>query len=72
MPYGPKRLSEVQVVEIRTLYASDRYTQKQLGELFKVSQSLICKIVNNLAHKQAHGLKVSGEAVVRLGYKYVN
>lgn len=72
MPYGRKRLTEVQACEIRTLYATEQYTQKQLAEIYEVSQSLICKIVNNLAHKQAPGLKVSGEAVVRLGYKYAN
>lgn len=72
MPYGPKRLTDEQVVEIRILYSTEEYTQKQLAEMFKVSQSLVCKIVNNLAHRQAPGLKVSGEAVVRLGYKYAN
>lgn len=72
MPYGPKRLAKEQAWQIRTFYDSGLYTQTQLAEMFKVSQSLICKIVNNQVHKPPSHLEVTGEAIVRLGYKYAN
>jgi predicted transcriptional regulator len=70
MPYGPKRLTPEQASEIRRLYGLGMHTQKQLGELFKVSQPMICKIVNNEAHKPE--LLFGGQADVRVGFKYAN
>lgn len=72
MPYGPKRLRPEHVWQIRTFYESGEYTQKQLGEMFDVSQALVCKIVNNQVHKKAANLSFAGNADVRLGYHYAN
>lgn len=44
---GNSKLIEEQVIEIRELYRTGNYTQKQLGEMFGVSRSLICFIVRN-------------------------
>ena len=72
MPYAPKRLSGDQVSQIRLKYSSGKITQSQLAIEFKVSQPLICKIVNNQVHKQENGLTIGGCAGVRVGYKYAN
>lgn len=40
------KLTDNQVVEIRILYATKRYSQKELGKLFNVSPSVISNIVN--------------------------
>ena len=39
-------LSENDITEIRELYKTNKYTQKQLGEMFSVDQSNICRIIN--------------------------
>ena len=43
---GMSKLTEVQVLKIRELYASGDYYQKELGEMFGVSQCLIWYIVH--------------------------
>lgn len=43
------KLSELDVVEIRNLYASGFGTQKSIGKMFGVSQTLIYYIVNRMA-----------------------
>jgi predicted XRE-type DNA-binding protein len=70
MPYGPKRLGLIQVQEIRQLYDAGEYTQKQLADIYKVSQPLVCKIINNQVHKPE--IHFGGEAVVRAGYIHAN
>jgi hypothetical protein len=40
------KLSEQQVLEIRELYSTGNYTQKELGEKFGVSQNQISYIIN--------------------------
>jgi predicted DNA-binding protein YlxM (UPF0122 family) len=46
------KLTDKQVIEIRTLYYTLEYTQKQLAELFKVSKSTIEDIVLHRTHKK--------------------
>lgn len=72
MPYGPKRLTYLEAHEIRVLYSKGEYTQTQLAQKFEVSQSMVCKIINNQAHKQAAHINVGGEAGVKLGFNYAN
>lgn len=40
------KLTEEQIIEIRQLYSSGNYTQKELGTLFNVSTTYILRIVN--------------------------
>lgn len=42
---GLSKLTEVGVLEIRRLYETGKYTQKELGKMFGVNQSLISRIV---------------------------
>jgi DNA-binding XRE family transcriptional regulator len=67
----PKGIGKQVAQEVRELYAQDRYTQAELARLFGVSQSTICKIINNYIYK-APGLKLGGEASIRVGIKYGN
>lgn len=67
----PKQLSEELVQRIRTLYNNENYTQKKLANEFSLSQSTICKIVNKYIHRYSN-IIFSGEANVKLGYKYGN
>jgi predicted XRE-type DNA-binding protein len=67
---SPKFLDGEIVCQIRKLYATDEYTQEQLAERFEVSQSTICKIVNHYIHKKQVDVAMTGEANVKMGYKY--
>lgn len=69
--YGPKKLSEEIISRIRQLYGADKMTQKELAKKFHVSQSLICKIVNNEVHKNV-GLIFCGNAEIKVGYRHGN
>ena len=40
------KLTEDEVIEIRRLYSTKRYTQVKLAEIFDVSQQHMCDIVN--------------------------
>jgi DNA-binding XRE family transcriptional regulator len=42
---GFSKLTKDQVLEIRELYASDKYTQSKLGKIFSVSQTTIGLII---------------------------
>lgn len=66
----PKSLNKDVVYQIRELYNADEHTQQQLANLFEISQSTICKIVNNYIHKDNTDLTLSGEACVKVGYKH--
>lgn len=68
----PKQLDWVVVRRIRQQYASGEKTQTELADEFQISQSTVCKIVNNYIHKQSEYLEVCGSADVRLGLKYGN
>lgn len=65
----PKGFGRETAQKVRELYRSDRYTQSELANLFGVSQSTICKIINNYIH-QVPGLKLGGQASIRLGVRY--
>ena len=66
----PKFLSDETVHEIRRLYLETDCTQKALARSFGVSQSTICKIVNNYIHKSIANVVMGGAADVRVGYKH--
>ena len=66
----PKQLNEETIKEIRRLYLDSSFTQHQLATSFGVSQSTICKIVNNYIHKNITNVVMGGEADVRIGYKH--
>lgn len=66
----PKQLPVEIVEEIRKLYRNKDCTQSGLAKLFGISQSTICKIVNNYIHKTVTNVVMGGEADVRIGYKH--
>ena len=67
---GPKHLETKVIQEIRHLYETDKHTQKELAKQFSLSQSTICKIVNNYIHKNVPMLSVGGTAGVKVGYNH--
>lgn len=48
---GMAKLTEEQVVRIRQLYSSGRYNQREIAEMFLISQSRISVIVNGKSWK---------------------
>jgi len=66
----PKQIAQETVYEIRRLYAEGSQTQTELAKSFGLSQSTICKIVNNYIHKTTANLIMGGEAEVRVGYRH--
>lgn len=69
--YGRKMLSGEVVEEIRKAYWHSDCTQQDLSKKFKISQSLVSKIINNKSHKVSH-LKISGEASAHMRIKNGN
>lgn len=67
----PKQVDKQLVQQIRNDYSVGDVTQQELAKRFGLSQSTICKIINNYIHRYS-SIKFSGEAEVRLGYKYGN
>jgi response regulator of citrate/malate metabolism len=65
----PKGLDKEVVAQIRELYNSDKHTQQELAAMFNLSQSTICKIINNYIHRDT-SILMGGEASVRIGYKH--
>lgn len=70
----PKGLKDKTVYKIRSLYAKGKNTQQELAKKFGVSQSTICKIVNNYIHKSDTNVVMGGAADVKysVGFKYGN
>jgi len=60
--FGARKLNIKKARKIRALYDTDQYTQKALGKMFGVTQSMIGRIVNNLAYKI--NFRFGGEAEV--------
>jgi DNA-binding XRE family transcriptional regulator len=58
----PNKLKDC-YLEIRRL--EDKYTQKQLAEMYDVTQAAIGKIVNNISYKT--NLQIKGSAIVNYG-----
>jgi DNA-binding XRE family transcriptional regulator len=48
---GTSKLTQKEVLEIRQLYSTEKYTQKELGQKFGVTRSLIGYIINNKTWK---------------------
>lgn len=67
----PKQVNKQLVEQIRTTYSGGDVTQQELAKRFGLSQSTICKIINNYIHRYS-SIKFSGEAEVRVGYKHGN
>lgn len=67
----PKQVQKELIDQIRFLYTEGSCTQHQLAKKFSLSQSTICKIINNNIHRYCD-IKISGTAEVRVGYKYGN
>lgn len=69
----PKGVSLELANGIREAYKSGKMNQTQLAKKFKVSQSLVSKIVNNYIHKPpASDLNIGGSAEVKVGFNYGN
>ena len=49
--FPQSKLTKEKVVEIRTLYPTGRYTHKQLGEMFGVSDTVIGQTINRIRWK---------------------
>lgn len=64
-----KNLDEITIAMIRDLYSKGEYTQKELAMTFSLSQSTVCKIINQQIHKPS-GIKIFGEAIIKVGYNY--
>jgi len=71
---GPKKLDLKTIQEIRFLYGNGEFTQQQIAAKFNLSQSTVCKIINNYIHKNIPTIQIGGDAAVKLkaGYKYGN
>lgn len=67
----PKHVDKQFVEKIRSTYSSGKMTQQQLAKKFGLSQSTVCKIINNYIHRY-DSINLSGKAEVRIGYKYGN
>ena len=51
--HGAAILTELIVSEIRAKYVTGLYSQRELGNIFGISQAQICNIVNNKRWKKA-------------------
>lgn len=71
---GPKKLDTKTIQDIRLLYENGQFTQQQIAIQFNLSQSTVCKIINNCIHKNVSVINMGGDALVKLksGYKYGN
>ncbi len=66
----PKGLNDKTVARIRDTYNKGKHTQQALADKFHVSQSTICKIVNNYIHKSNADFVMGGAAKVKLVIEY--
>ena len=48
---GASKLSDTQVLKIRELYKSGKYTTLKLGEMYNVNRSTISYVINNKTYK---------------------
>lgn len=60
--YRPGKVGKEIATQIRNMDRSDKYTQKELAEIFNISQPMIGKIINNVAYRTG----ISGSAEVRI------
>lgn len=47
MRRGKTKLNELNIVKIKELYSTGKYSMKKLGEIFGVYDSQICRVINN-------------------------
>lgn len=45
------KVNDDEVIEIKKLYKSGKYTQCEIGEMFKIDQAAISRIINNKSHQ---------------------
>ena len=57
---GPKNIEPKIIQKIRNLYEAGNHTQANLAAKYNLSQSTICKIVNNYIHKDSAKVKRHG------------
>lgn len=69
-PARVRKLDSEVAKEMRSLYATDRYTQARLGEMFGVSQSMVARVVNNKAYPERALGFIGGSADVQVGYRH--
>lgn len=67
----PKQIPKSVIRSMRNLYSDGHATQQELAKQFGLSQSTVCKIINNYIHRYCD-VTLSGEAEVKVGYKYGN
>lgn len=48
----PKRLTEAQVADIKSKYATGAYSQGALGKIYEVSNSFICMLLNGQRYQK--------------------
>jgi len=66
--YGPKHLHKSIINEIKKLARTDKYTQKELGSKFGLTQAMIGRIVNGISHHTDLSLGVNSD--LQIGYNY--
>lgn len=62
--YRPGKIDKKKADEIRRLERSSELTQKEIGEIYGISQVMVGKIINNQSH--VTNLKIGGEANAKL------
>lgn len=70
--FGPKNLKEKQIIDIKKFYSQKKYKQIEIAKKFGISQSLVSKIINNKSHKDTPNIELTGQASIRIGFKYGN
>jgi hypothetical protein len=68
---GPK-LNLNTARKMRQLFLESKPKLSELAKTFNVSVSTVGKIVNNQMYKESDSIKLSGQAEVKIGYKYGN
>ena len=66
--YGPKHVHKSTINEIRKIAKTDKYTQKELGQKYGLSQAMIGRIINEIAHHTDLCLGVNSD--LQIGYNY--
>jgi hypothetical protein len=68
--WGANKLTKFEVRQIRTLYNTGKYSQGELGKMFRISRRMAHLIINNKAHPEANvGLRGSAEVSVTFRYE---
>jgi response regulator of citrate/malate metabolism len=66
--YGPKHIHKNIISEIRKIARTDKYTQKELGSKFGLSQAMIGRIINEISHHT--DLHLGANSDLQVGYNY--